>query len=139
MFKNELLRPLPQLFLDKRIYAVDWSLAIWLSLHGEIHILPHSTGIMRLNSGGMWSSLKDEIKCKKLIDTLNATATYIPKKYKVIIARRIAQHAEFYLQSNQKTFYELLCASMYLLSLHCRSWTIISLIARMFISKIRQF
>ncbi len=137
VFKTEVIRPLPGFFYDNRIYAGDWALAIWFSLHGEIHILPDSTAIKRHNSGGVWTSLKDEIKCAKLIDTLNATSDYIPKKYRKLISYRIVHHAEFYLDSNQKTFKDLIRATIYLLSLRCRSWELIKLIIRTVICKLQ--
>ena len=121
VFRTDILKPKLHLLANKRIYAGDYTMTVLLALKGEIHVLPDNTGNKRVDSGGVWESLHDSLKCRKLIETIDETAKLIPFKYKKLIANRINHHADYLLQSVATNGRDLFKISIFLLNLHLRN------------------
>ena len=121
VFRSDILKPKLHLLANKRIYAGDYTMTVLLALKGEIHVLPDNTGNKRVDSGGVWESLHDSLKCRKLIETMDETAKLIPFKYKKLVANRINHHADYLLQNVSTNGPRLIKTSIILLKLHLRN------------------
>ena len=121
VFRSELLKPKLHLLANNRIYAGDYAMTVLLAIRGEIHVLPDNTGNKRVDSEGVWESLHDSLKCRKLIETMDETAKLIPFKYKKLVANRITHHADYLLQNVSTNGRDLFKTSMFLLKLHLRN------------------
>ena len=121
VFRSELLKPKLHLLANNRIYAGDYAMTVLLAIRGEIHVLPDNTGNKRVDSGGVWESLHDSLKCRKLIETMDETSKFIPHKYKKLVAARVTHHADYLLQNVSTNGRDLFKTSMFLLKLHLRN------------------
>ena len=121
VFRSDILKPKLHLLRNKKIYAGDYAVTVLLALKGDIHVLPDNTGNKRVDSGGVWESLHDSLKCKKLIETMDETSKFIPKKYKELVANRISYHADYLLKNVSTNGQRLIITSLFLLKLHLRN------------------
>ena len=83
-----------------------------------------------MNSGGVWESLHDSIKCRKLIETMDETSKFIPRKFKNLVASRITHHANYLLQDAATKGTRLLKASIFLIRLNTKNLNIVALCLR---------
>ena len=127
VFRTDILIPKLHLLANKRIYAGDYTMTVLLALKGEIHVLPDNTGNKREDSEGIWESLHDSLKCRKLIETMDETSKFIPHKYKKLVAARIIHHADYLLLNVATNGRDLFKTSMFLLKLHLRNIRLVSL------------
>ena len=121
VFRSDILKPKLHLLTNKKIYAGDYSITVLLALKGEIHVLSDNTGNKRVDSGGVWESLHDILKCRKLIETMDETAKLIPFEYKKLVANRINHHADYLLQNVATNGRDLFKTTIFLLRLHTRN------------------
>jgi len=121
VFRTDILKPKLHLLANKSIYAGDYTMTVLLALKGEIHVLPDNTGNKREDSEGVWESLHDSLKCRKLIETMDETAKLIPFKYKKLVANRINHHVDYLLLNVATNGPKLIKTTIFLLGLHVRN------------------
>ena len=127
IFRSDILQPKLHLLRNQKIYAGDYAMTVLLALKGDIHVLPDNTGNKRVDSGGVWESLHDSLKCRKLIETMDETSKFIPNKYKKLVAARITHHADYLLQDASTNGSRLIKTSIFLLKLHLRNLSLATL------------
>ena len=127
VFRSDILQPKLHLLRNQKIYAGDYAMTVLLALKGDIHVLPDNTGNKRVDSGGVWESLHDSLKCRKLIETMDETSKFIPNKYKKLVAARITHHADYLLQDASTNGSRLIKTSIFLLKLHLRNLSLATL------------
>lgn len=121
VFRSEILKPQLHLLANNRIYAGDYAMTVLLAMKGQIHVLPDITGMKRMDSGGVWGSLHDHLKCRKLIETMDETSKFIPKNFKVLVENRINHHAGYLLQNVATNGRDLFKTSIFFIKLHLRN------------------
>ena len=121
VFRSELLKPKLHLLANNRIYAGDYAMTVLLAIKGEIHVLADNTANKRLDSGGVWESLHDIMKCRKLIETMDETAKFIPKYCKELVSNRIHYHADYLLQDVATNIRGLINTTIFLMKLQLRN------------------
>ena len=97
LFHSKYLKPIPDIIKNPSIKAGDWALNVWLSLHGEIHLLPFYTACYRMDSNGVWNKQNTESKIFHVLVFYSKIKKYIPNSYHKLINLNFKKVLEEYL------------------------------------------
>ena len=137
LFHSKHLRPIPDILKDPSIKAGDWALNVWLSLYGEIHLLPFNTANYRVDSNGIWNSQSDDIKIYYVLSFYVQIMDHIPKSFHKLICSNFKAVLKEYLSllSDSKNGQDYIKSISILFTLNL-SYNNLVIIAKSLINKI---